>query len=336
MPLNIDKAYFFGDSLSDIGNVSNFTGGFFPNSGPSDLPPFNPPFPYAPGRFSNGNVWADYFTEEFNLTINPFIAGFDPGPPPEIIFDLSDTNNGTNFAIGGADSANGNVGIVPLGLEQQIEQFEFLIVENQSPEEVVEDDLFFVWAGANDYLSFIEDADNPDTLDVIEVEADFPKKSKDAVVDVVDINIKGAIQDIIDVGGENIVVFNLPDLDILPLAQGLDIDNREKLRDLTKDHNDRLLDITGQLEESNPNVNLIHIDANKLFDDFILNPNEFGFTNVIDNYSGIDLYTQKSITPAVGNIDEYLFIDSVHPSTTAHQFIADLVIYELTSEGLIM
>lgn len=325
MILTTDKVYFFGDSLLDTGNVFNFTGGSFPA----------PPLPYAPGRFSNGDVLTDYFTEEFALTVDPVIDSYNPGPFPEIIFNLSDTNDGTNFAIAGADSGNENVGLVPLGLEQQIALFE-LLVQNQSPAENVDDDLFFIWVGANDYLRFIEDADNPATSYVIEVEADFPKKTKDLVIEVVDTNIGGAIQDIIDAGGENIVVFNLPDLDKLPLAQGLDNNEQKKLRNLTKAHNKRLEDMLERVEESNPNVNLIDIDANKLFDDILENPNNFGFTNVTDNFSGVDLYTGKSIPPSVGNINEYLFIDSVHPNTIAHQFFADLIINTLTNEGLVI
>ena len=53
------------------------------------------------------------------------------------------------------------------------------------------------------FFIFIED--DPATNDVIE--ADFPetgRERRDAVIEVVDINIGGAIQDIIDAGGENI------------------------------------------------------------------------------------------------------------------------------------
>ena len=320
MKLNFDQAYFFGDSLSDIENVFNFTDGAFPD------------VPYAPGRFSNGDVWVDYFTDKLNLTIDPFITGIDPAGT--INFDISDANDGVNFAIGGATSANDNVGVVPLGLEQQIDVFE-LLVKNQTPKEVVDDDLFFLWIGANDYFSFIDD--DPKTPDIIE--ADFPdtkEEIKKTVLDVVDINIGGAIQDIIDLGGKDIVVFNLPDLNRTPLGQDLSENDQKKLDYLTNQHNDRLLDSLLYFEKSNPDVNIVHIEANELFDSIFEAPSKFGFTNVTDNYTGIDLYTGISQAPASGDPNEYLFFDSVHLTTPAHKLIADLVTDELISEGSII
>ena len=85
MLTNFDKVYVFGDSLSDTGNVLTFTGGQFPTS------------PYAPGRFSNGDIWIDYLTGQLNLTVDPFAT------------DMA-ADDGTNFAVGGATSGYDNVG----------------------------------------------------------------------------------------------------------------------------------------------------------------------------------------------------------------------------------
>lgn len=316
MILNIDQVYLFGDSLTDTGNVFNFTGGF-----PDSL---GGVFPYEDGRFSNGNVWSDYFTEEFNLTVDPFIVGSDLTSD----LDLDDNNDGTNFAIGGVDSGDGsgNVGPVPIGLEQQIDTFEILVNDLSSQGEVFNDDLYFLWIGANDYLRFIENADDPSTPEVIEVEGNFPRNHRKLVTEVVNKNTIGALEDIIDLGAQDIVVFNLLDLDYTPLARGLDEDDQEKLRDITEAHNDRLEKKLKSLRRKNPNVNLIEIDINELFDDFIENPESYGFTNVTDNFSGVDLYTGESIPPSTGNINNFLWVDSVHPSTKAHEFVAELVI----------
>ncbi len=185
-------------------------------------------------------------------------------------------------------------------------------------------------------MSLIENADDPTTTDVIEVEGNFPENNANILFEVVNINIGGAIQDIIDAGGKDIVVFNLPNLDQTPLAQGLNEDDLEKLRDLVADHNDKLGDIVEQIEESNTGVNLIEIDVDQLFDDVLNNPSNFGFTNVTDNFSGVDLYTGVSLPPSMGHLDEYLFMDSVHVTTKAHQLIGDLVTNTLASEGLVI
>ncbi|RMF28503.1 MAG: hypothetical protein D6756_00050, partial [Cyanobacteria bacterium J083] len=246
MSLHIDQTYFLGDSLSDTENVFNFTGGAsnpFAFPGPSAFPGS----PFEEGRFSNGDIWVDYLSDEFELTIDPFIAGSNPSTG-EIFLNLDDVNDGTNFAIGGANSRDGNLGIVPLGLEQQIDAFETL-AENQNEEDFL-DDLAFLWIGANNYLSFIGIGDDPET-EIIESE--FPRtrrKLKKTVSNTID-DITDAIQDIADVGIENVVVFNLPNLARLPLAQGLERRDQKKLMAMTRRHNNKLSKAIKRLEKCN-------------------------------------------------------------------------------------
>ncbi|MFM9625753.1 SGNH/GDSL hydrolase family protein, partial [Streptomyces turgidiscabies] len=57
------STFFFGDSLSDGGNVSLATSGATP--GPQ----------YYQGRFSNGLIWADHFAAHFGTTLAPSLAG---------------------------------------------------------------------------------------------------------------------------------------------------------------------------------------------------------------------------------------------------------------------
>ena len=308
MSANFERAYFFGDSLSDTGNILSFTGGEFPS------------FPFATGRFSNGDVWVDYLAEELNLTIDPFTAN-------------TTHNDGLNYAVGGTTSGTEGAFPVNFGLQQQIDLFELQTQLN--PADTLSDDLLFLWTGANDYFSFI--ADDPTTPDV--VEAEFPqtgKERKNAVIEVVDINIGGAIQDLIDAGGENIVVFNLPSLEATPLGQGLDKKDRKQLEKLTNKHNKRLSSLVKKTEKLNPDVNIIEVDIDDLFEDILDRPDEFGLTDVTDNFTGIDLYTGINQPPAMGNPEDYLFFDSVHPTTNVHGLVADLVMNELTDEGLIM
>jgi phospholipase/lecithinase/hemolysin len=306
---NFDQVYVFGDSLSDTGNVLNFSGGAFPTA------------PYTPGRFSNGDVWLDYLTDDLGLNLNLFSTGFDP-------------QDGINYAVGGATSGTSNEGIIPVGLQQQVDAFE-LLVASQSPEQVRDDDLFFLWIGANDYFSFIQD--NPATPDVIET--NFPQRGREtinAIIEVVDINIKGAVQDIIDAGGENILLFDLPDLDKTPLGQSLDKAGQRKLRKLTQKHNQRLDDLAAKTEAAYSDVNIIEIEINELADDIYKNPSEYGLTNVTDNFTGIDLYTGINQPPAIGDPNQYFYWDSVHPTTTVHNIIADFVSDQLVDEGLII
>lgn len=320
MQSNFNRVYFLGDSLTDTNNFLNLSrlGG----------EPF-PVSPYKPGRFSNGNVWTDNFIEELNLDIDP-------------ITKPTFSNDGFNLAIGGGTSGDSNVArdsegnSLPgfYGLEQQMDVLEPLLEVNNFLGQTASDDLFFIGVGSNDYFSYIQD--DPTTSDVIET--NFPRRgapTRNAVIEVVDINIKGAIHDIIDAGGEDIVVFNLSDLDKTPLGSNLETKDQRKLRKLTELHNRRLSNVLDNIENSNPNVNIIEVDINGLFDDVLDNPGEFGFANVTDNFTGIDLYTGINQPPAVGNPDEYFFWDSAHPTTKAQGLISDLVLAELVDEGLI-
>jgi outer membrane lipase/esterase len=79
--LAFSNAYFFGDSLSDTGNIYAFTG-------------FSqPPAPYFNGRFSNGPVWVEHLA-----------AGI--GKPTASTASLL---GGNNFAWGGARTGGGTI-----------------------------------------------------------------------------------------------------------------------------------------------------------------------------------------------------------------------------------
>jgi phospholipase/lecithinase/hemolysin len=112
---SFDRIYVFGDSLSDIGNAFNATGGA--------VPP-NPP--YYQGRFSNGPVWVEYLATDLGATA-------------------------TNFSFGGATTGYygeqpGNPTPTLTGLQQQIDIF---MAANPSADPNA---LYIVWAGSVDYL----------------------------------------------------------------------------------------------------------------------------------------------------------------------------------------
>src|SRR4051812_32535836 len=78
--------YAFGDSLTDTGNFSLSTLGVVPLSPP-----------YAPGRFSNGQLWIERVAAAYGTQMTPSLAG------------------GNNYAFGGATTG----GTVPPGVTFQ-------------------------------------------------------------------------------------------------------------------------------------------------------------------------------------------------------------------------
>ncbi len=75
------NAYFFGDSLSDTGNIFTLTGGATPTA------------PYFNGRFSDGPVWVETLASRIGLPNS----------------DTASLQGGTNFAFGGARTSGGSI-----------------------------------------------------------------------------------------------------------------------------------------------------------------------------------------------------------------------------------
>ena len=108
----VNQLYVFGDSLSDVGNVLQATGGAYP-----------PSPPYFQGRYSNGSVWVEYLGSDLGLT----------------------PKQNTNFAYGGATTGSASINGVP-GLLAQVQSF------TKAHREMNPNALYVLWAGANDYL----------------------------------------------------------------------------------------------------------------------------------------------------------------------------------------
>ncbi|HMO87060.1 MAG TPA: SGNH/GDSL hydrolase family protein [Lacipirellulaceae bacterium] len=106
----------FGDSLSDMGNISSATLGFVPGS------------TYFSGRFSNGPVWVEHLA-----------AALGAGPL------ATSRSGGNNFAYGGAltSGASGVGGVFIRDIDEQLA--DFFAARTVDPQA-----LYVVWAGAND------------------------------------------------------------------------------------------------------------------------------------------------------------------------------------------
>lgn len=248
--------------------------------------------PYFEGRFSNGLVWVDYLAQDLGLEVNPFVGNVDP-------------TEGINFAFGGATTGEENTLSLTFsqlpalpGLQQQVDFFTTLAPVADP------DALYIVWAGANDYVptdgTFVPFED-PDTTIA---------------------NISQAITSLVDVGAQNIMVVNLPDLGKSPIA--LNTPESEELSALVDSHNAALEELSQSFD---PALNLILFDVSEAIDQLFAAPQEFGFTNVTTPC----LLVQSCVT----NPDEqnqYLFWDDRHPTTAAHEYVGDLALAALNSE----
>lgn len=271
-----EKMYVFGDSLSDTGNVfaeTKFLNSLFP-----DTIPVIPPSPfYFNGRFSNGPVWVEYLAEDLQVQPTSFF----------------------NFAYGGATTGTDNT-IIPFlpGLKTQVNSF----ASQNIP--VLNNDLFIVLAGANDYLPTQSPTFTPYTT------------AKESVK-----NITQTVDQLSQKGAKNILVVNLPDLGKLPLTLGTP--NSEHLSKLTVSHNKALAKGLGKLQKKlSPDTKLYTLDLYSQFNQWLSNPAQFGFSNV----------NTPCLLVACPTPNEYIFWDQIHPTAKAHQLIGELAYKTLQKE----
>jgi phospholipase/lecithinase/hemolysin len=220
-------------------------------------------------------------------------------------------NPNNNFAFGGATTGTDNLGLSFLpGLKQEINDF---TTTNNSANPNA---LYIIWAGTNDYLEYFY-GNTPNPTESVS-------------------NLSSAITSLADVGAENILVVNLPDLGKFPVT-GDNSQTASALSTFTNVHNSDLTKTINLLnQELSPETNIIPLDVNSLYNRIIATPEEFGFTNVTDSCIG-DLSVvpiEVPVKPVLCNPDQFLFWDEVHPTTATHQLIGELAFLALKSASV--
>ena len=267
--------------------------------------------PTAANAFSQAFVFGDSLSDAGRL----FIAsgGIIPQPPYDQRFsngmvwvEYLQTSLGltptlqTNFAIAGATTGNANT-VNPLlpGIEQQVGGF---LLTNP----VVDSDaLYIVFGGGNDYLG---------------------NQSTDVGASVD--NIGDYIIDLYNAGARNFLIPNLPDLGQLPAT--LSTPNSSNLSLITQSHNGLLALTLSGLSQNLPSIEITSLDIFSLFADARNRPSEYGFTN-IDKACLSTIQDGIPVQPieVCPNPNQYLFWDSIHPTTRSHQLIGQLALKAL-------
>lgn len=208
----------------------------------------------------------------------------------EYLADRLAITNVNNVACGGA-TTEPNSNSVP-GLLSQVQS----VMQSQS--EVSADALYVLWAGANDYLQGASNSTAPVA------------------------NITRAIDRLAAIGIHQILVANLPDLGRLPATYNSA--NSIRLSHLTQAHNQGLRRSLKALSQQYPELKIITLDANSLYQEAISDPVKFGFSEVTK--------ACLSGSTSCDNAEQFLFWDSIHPTTTGHRIIADRAMIALETQ----
>ncbi|AFZ15240.1 lipolytic protein G-D-S-L family [Crinalium epipsammum PCC 9333] len=212
------------------------------------------------------------------------------------------SNQSKNFAYGGATTGKVNPGAAQINynslvpdLLTQVKSF------TQANQQANLNALYVIWAGANDYLQGVSSEKVP-----LE-------------------NLTIAIASLHDFGAKKMLVGNLPDLGHLPATRTNG--NSAYLSGLTRAHNQGLRRSLKLISQQRSDLQIATLDANTLYREAITNPAAFGFSNVI---SGC-MAAQTSYS----NPDQFLFWDSIHPTTAAHHIIGKTALAAIQDAGII-
>lgn len=194
-------------------------------------------------------------------------------------------NPKTNFAWAGANTGISDDLGLLPGLLTQVD----FCIENYP---VDSDGLYLLWIGANDLFDGV---DTPETTVATAVH-----------------NITTAVERLIAYGARNILLLNVPDLGQTPEAEGENA--RTALTAISFSFNQALAEQLNQLE-----ARIVLIDMFFFIHTVIENPSAFGLQTVFE-----PCFLEES-EQVCDDPEHYLFWDNKHPTTAAHQIVADYV-----------
>lgn len=240
----------------------------------------SPSAPYAGGRFCNGPVWVEYLSADLGMDYQP----------------------GDNFAVAGAttgtlNSNDGFAGKQYPGLLDEIAAF-----QAGAPISEPERALYVVEAGANDFFVALATQESPQKL----------------IADGVN-NTVSAVQRLWGSGARLILVMNVPDLGVTPMARSIGMG--PQLTGLCAAYNQVLGQALDNLAQAG--IPTIRLDAFKVLGEMASTPAAYGFSNVEVPFLS---------APAGSSPAQFLFWDSVHPTTGAHEVLADVAVAQLLAE----
>jgi thermolabile hemolysin len=271
-PPRFSNLYVFGDGFSDTGNAFQATGGVL--AAP----------PCGDSRFADDLIWIDYLADYLWLSLRPSTSS-RPG-------------EGINFAIGGATTGTDNLfpAAVPNlpelpGLQQQIKAFTTALKKKKADP----DALYIIWAGAMDYMPFVNG---------------IPQHTEPTVPMS---NLTTAVKALSKAGAKHILLVNVPDLDKMPQArQAVGGADAASLSTRIASHNQALAEF---IQSPLTHTNLIGFDVNSVLNEIIADAKHFGFRNTTE---ACDSTTEQR----GDNPNEHVFWDMFHPTSRVHQLIA--------------
>jgi phospholipase/lecithinase/hemolysin len=302
---------FFGDSLSDTGNVYSLTSVF--------QPPAFPDFPGAPGRFSDGPVWVEHLAAGLGFA--------SASLPANLIFNGTSVvpigaQGGQNFAFGGARTGLGGSAGATTGLQGQWIAWNGSTVPSRAADP---DALYVLLAGANDMRDLR--SGSPGALSPAAAAANI-------------VNLMGSLA---QAGARHFLIGNLPDLGASPEAAALSLIAESTAATLAFNASlGAALDLldAGFLASFGVDLDIVELDLFALLQSVVFDATANGGANF-----GITNIGTPCIVPVVPGgyymagstavgCDTALFSDMLHPSSAAHRLLGDAALAALNASAV--
>ncbi|MDA8404651.1 MAG: SGNH/GDSL hydrolase family protein [Desulfobacteraceae bacterium] len=242
--------------------------------------------------WTNGDVWVEYLAAIMGATLeNDAIAG-------------AMTDGHENADI----QAMSDHGQLPqLGLVGQINRY-----VDANPAFVAKDTLFTIWIGGNDLLQYAR--------------GESTATSVNALLNNAIDNIINSMSKLAGDGATHFLVLNLPDLGKTPAFNSRTPAEIAAITTLTVAFNSALETGLTNFKKLFPEVTIYTFDVYTYMNQMI---GGGAFPNTTGTYMALD--ANGNYTGAVnGPADDYLFWDSIHPTTKAHEMVAVNVDKQIT------
>lgn len=261
----------FGDSLSDSGNNALVLG----TDGGQVITgnSYVPTLPYGAGTYSDGEVWASGFAAALGLQALPSLAG------------------GSNYAYGGAVTRGG---LYPPSLRDQVGLYLGSAAADAA------DTLFVIAGGGNnarDALQAISGGANP----LLTVDRTARRFAEDVGLMVDQLQAAGAY---------DIVVWNTPDLGLVPAVTALGSDAITLGSTVSGALNGALdARLAGE-------IGVVGFDLAGLVGQVVADPAAYGLDNVTDACGAL-----AGCDPST-----FLYWDGIHPTSAGHAIVRDAML----------
>ena len=235
-------------------------------------------------RVSNGPVAVEILASQLGLSLNPSLF-------------LSGSAAGTNYAVAGGRAG----GTGAIDLVSQINAF-----NANNPGGAPSDALYVLFMGGNDVRDISDETDN--TIAALSITN-------------ATLAVETALNGLINSGAQSILVPNVIDIGRIPEAASYSALATQR----TMEYNTALAATLAAVEASN-GINLFEFDLFEFGESFFADPTFFGLSNT---FNTTDACTTGLPVPlfnpgcSITNINEFAFIDDIHPTETLHNIIGN-------------